>query len=427
MGTTDTREPALNTHLGIDYGTSAVRICAIDDEDQIQAMVHCALETQSTQAWKASLVGALQQLFQRIPATSVRSIAVDGTSGTVLLCDESGQPLAGPAMYDDASFKCELDSLKAPVRVPALSATAGLPKIMGLARQLSDRPLLIQHQSDWITGLLTDQFNISDENNALKTGYDAQRRCWPDWVRSALPDNVELPQVVIPGSSVGNTGKLMQSLGVAESVTIRAGTTDSTASFLATGVDKTDCGVTTLGSTLVIKQLSDHEITDLPRGIYSHRLGDVWLTGGASNTGGAVLTEYFSLEEIKLLSSKINPLQPTGLDYYPLIRPGERFPVNDPERQPTLTPRPHEDRAFLQGMLEGIGKIEKFGYMTLNSLGCDRITTITTAGGGAANEEWTQIRERILGCRVTVAGHAEAAYGSALLAKYGETLFDKFN
>jgi sugar (pentulose or hexulose) kinase len=78
-------------------------------------------------------------------------------------------------------------------------------------------------------------------------------------------------------------------------------------------------------------------------------------------------------------------------------------------------------------MLEGIGKIEKFGYMTLNSLGCDRITTITTAGGGAANEEWTQIRGRILGCRVTVAGHAEAAYGSALLAKYGETLFDKFN
>ena len=286
---------------------------------------------------------------------------------------------------------------------------------------------MVQHQSDWITGLLTDQFNISDENNALKSGYDARRRCWPDWVRSALPNNVELPQVVIPGSSVGNAGKLLQSLGVAESATIRAGTTDSTASFLATGVDKTDCGVTTLGSTLVIKQLSDHEITDLPRGIYSHRLGDKWLTGGASNSGGAVLANYFSLEDVKALSKQIDPLQPSGLDYYPLITPGERFPVNDPNRQPALIPRPQEDRVFLQGMLEGIAKIEKLGYLTLNSLGCDRITTVTTAGGGAANKAWTQIRERILGYPVTVARHAEAAYGSALLAKYGETLFDHFN
>lgn len=37
------------------------------------------------------------------------------------------------------------------------------------------------------------------------------------------------------------------------------------------------------------------------------------------------------------------------LDYYPLLRPGERFPVNDPGLPPRLTPRPEDDAVFLQG------------------------------------------------------------------------------
>ena len=345
----------------------------------------------------------------------------------MLLCDESGCPLTEPAMYNDASFSNELSNLKAPVMVPALSATAGLPKAIGLARQLQGIRSVIQHQSDWISGLLSDEFKITDENNALKTGYDAQNRCWPDWVRSALPAQVELPEAVPPGSSIGNASKLLQNLGVAESATIRAGTTDSTASFLATGVDSTDCGVTTLGSTLVIKQLSHHEVTDLTRGIYSHRLGDNWLTGGASNTGGAVLTHYFSLAEIKDLSNLIDPSQLTGLDYYPLIKAGERFPINNPEQQPVLEPRPRKKHEFLHGMLEGIARIECAGYQALNSLGCKQITSVATSGGGATNFTWAQIRQYILGCPVTMAAHTEASYGSALLAKYGESLFDNFS
>ncbi len=40
---------------------------------------------------------------------------------------------------------------------------------------------------------------------------------------------------------------------------------------------------------------------------------------------------------------------PTGLDFYPLASPGERFPVNDPGLAPRLEPRPEDDALFLQG------------------------------------------------------------------------------
>ncbi len=62
--------------------------------------------------------------------------------------------------------------------------------------------------------------------------------------------------------------------------------------------------------------------------------------GGASNTGGAVLKEFFTSDQLKELSAQIDPDQPSGLDYYPLTKPGERFPVNDPHLEPRLTPRP---------------------------------------------------------------------------------------
>lgn len=77
--------------------------------------------------------------------------------------------------------------------------------------------------------------------------------------------------------------------------------------------------------------------------------GNSWLVGGASNTGGAVLRQYFTSEQLQQLSAKIDPSQPSGLHYYPLTKPGERFPVNDPQLQPQLAPRPADDAQFLQG------------------------------------------------------------------------------
>ncbi|KAK3236015.1 hypothetical protein CYMTET_53819 [Cymbomonas tetramitiformis] len=52
-----------------------------------------------------------------------------------------------------------------------------------------------------------------------------------------------------------------------------------------------------------------------------------------------------------MLSEKIDPAVASDLDYYPLMRPGERFPINDPEIAPRLEPRPEDDAKFLHGIL----------------------------------------------------------------------------
>lgn len=89
-----------------------------------------------------------------------------------------------------------------------------------------------------------------------------------------------------------------------------------------------------MGSTLAVKLLSTNRIDDARYGVYSHRLDDKWLVGGASNTGGAVLRQIFTDEELKELSGQINPMISSPLDYYPLPAVGERFPLADPKMAP---------------------------------------------------------------------------------------------
>jgi hypothetical protein len=62
------------------------------------------------------------------------------------------------------------------------------------------------------------------------------------------------------------------------------------------------------------------------------------------------LLRNFQPNELEALTARIDPSRPTGFDYYPLLNKGERFPLADAERAPTLTPRSADDAMFLQGI-----------------------------------------------------------------------------
>ncbi len=129
-----------------------------------------------------------------------------------------------------------------------------------------------------------------------------------------------------------------------------------------------------------------------------------------------MLRQFFTNTELESLSQEIDTSQASVLDYYPLLKPGERFPINDPNLQPRLEPRPDNPVEFLHGLLESIARIETRGYELLQELGADKLTRVYTAGGGAANDTWTTIRGRYLQVPVMRSMNTEAAYGTALLA-----------
>jgi len=197
---------------------------------------------------------------------------------------------------------------------------------------------------------------------------------------------------------------------------IVAGTTDSIAAMMATGANNIGDAVTSLGSTLVVKLITDRPIFLPEQGIYSHRFMDKWLVGGASNTGGAVLKKYFNDQQLQSLSQEIS-FDDNVPDYYPLLTEGERFPINDPCYPPRLSPRPISDITFLHGLLKGMASIEQLAYQKLQQAGESPIKSIRTVGGGSVNQVWQALRQQHILVPFIAAKQTEAAFGVACLAK----------
>lgn len=426
----------------------------------------------------------------------VKAMCVSGTSASCLLLQsKTGEVTRAPRMYnydilssssdnDDASGIRALNLLEecAPDRHTARATTSSLAKLLQWNEQ---RPLQrgerLCHQSDYMANVLlygnarvncgSQQTRLvtSDWHNCLKLGYDVQNLRWPDWLSTTLLKkagiqegaNVLPSHVVSPGQPIGTLSEYYSNnadFGLPEDTVIVAGTTDSNAAFLAAmgNVDTQQVpygtAVTSLGSTLAIKQLSQTFVEDATRGVYSHRFPSPqmddsdearttasasWLIGGASNVGCAVLRqENFSNEELEQLSTQIDPTSSTTLDYYPLLDngKGERFPIADATKQPVLTPKPSDRKTYLHGILQGITKVERLGFQALGDLGAKPSwpTAVYTAGGGSKNDMWLQMRERDLNSvtstkdddddgdtlvvRVQRARNTEASFGVAVLA-----------
>jgi sugar (pentulose or hexulose) kinase len=415
----------MKLYLGIDFGTSGARGVIIDEQGKIQQQTRYTLETSCcsdlAKDWQAGLFSLLKQISQPW-RQKIQAIAIDGTSSTVLLCDATGNPVSTPLLYNDSRGAAMLDKLKnlVPANHTVLSATSSLAKLLWMAQQpFFSQGKYFLHQADWLAFLLHGQLGISDYHNVLKLGYDVEALQYPPWLEK-LQIPVHLPKVVAPGTGVAPLrSDIAREFGFSEDCLICAGTTDSIAAFIASGAKLPGEGVTSLGSTLALKLLSRNRIEDARYGVYSHRFGDLWLVGGASNTGGAVLRQFFTNAELERLSREIDASKPSGWDYYPLLKPGDRFPINDPNLPPRLEPRPQSSVEFLHGLLESIARVEALGYKLLQKLGAEPLIRVYTAGGGAANDTWTAIRKRYLQVPVMRSLHTEAAYGTAVLAMGG--------
>jgi sugar (pentulose or hexulose) kinase len=423
----------MNYFLGIDFGTSGVRAIAIDVNGEIVALSRLDYAIRDCESWKITLYEIIASLPINI-RQNIKKIVIDGTSATVVMCDRNGKVISSPLIYSDACQPEILEQINAiaPPQHLVCSATSSFAKLISLVQtDRSKQETYFMHQADWLSYLLHGKLGVSDYHNALKLGYDPELLRYPDWLKAWALKNPQLvlPEIFAPSTCVGIIQEAIASkLNLPLDCEIAAGTTDSNAAFFAAvGTPEIGTAVTSLGSTMVLKILSDRPVNNSQYGIYSHRfdhpnLGCLWLVGGASNVGGAVLRQFFNDHELQVLSDRIDPNISSPLDYYPLPKIGDRFPINDPHLIPRLEPRPNDPIEFLHGLLESMARIEAQGYRLLQELGASPIQKIYTAGGGAKNQVWTKIRDRHLNndlnrVRMQDAIQTEAAYGAALLAK----------
>src|SRR3569832_2776175 len=125
------RPPRL--YLGSDLGTSGCRAMGGDSRGEMMGSARVDLPAprrdgprceQDPALWWQAVVDVLGLLAKQLPLDQITALAVDGTSGTLLLCDDDGTPLAPALMYNDSRARDEAARLAA-VAPPASAAPGG--------------------------------------------------------------------------------------------------------------------------------------------------------------------------------------------------------------------------------------------------------------------------------------------------------------
>ena len=462
--------------LGLDFGTSGARCVAVDARGDAVAETSAKYPPIVdggkggdgipaggwAEAWRGALWSLLDQLSEEVRARVV-SVAVDGTSGTVIVVSADDGTVAYPPMLynekrDDAVAAV---AAVAPAGHTTRSASSALCKLhswwfeteggrsasakafvpLGMRVPVTNPRLL--HHADWVAYLLHGKMGVTDHNNALKLGFDPGAGAdgvgaYPDWILRQ-PYACMLPMTCLaPGTVAGAcvTEEAAKRFPNATKPRVVAGTTDSVAAFAAARcTDPGDC-VTSLGSSLALKLVSETRVDDAAAGVYSHRLCGKWLVGGASNLGGWLLRSHFADEELAALTAELRDAAATrgeprvalsAADYFPGVLMGFGLSVQE-ATQRLARDRPESDAEFLRAILSSVARVEARSYDALVSMGASHAPRrVFTAGGGARNDTWAELRSEAMdGVFTAKSPFTEAAYGTALLARMGHYGYDTY-
>ncbi|WP_307840144.1 FGGY family carbohydrate kinase [Streptomyces sp. G44] len=423
--------------LGLDLGTQSARCVAVDSTGEVLAAASRPLtghregnrHEQDPEQWWNALAAACREALSGIDTDRIRGLAIDGTSGTILLTDASGTPLTPGLMYDDgraAEQAVRVDEAGADLwhtlGYRSMQPSWALPKLLWLldhepAATVPGTRLL--HQPDLITWRLAGHQVPSDTSHALKTGYHLTEERWPqrELAELSVPQGL-LPEVVRPTSVLGAVcADAADVTGIPEGTAIVAGMTDGCAAQIGAGALTPGAWNSVLGTTLVFKGVSSHLVRDPGGVVYCHRgPGDSWLPGGASSSGAGVLAREFpdaDLDELTALAGESD----TDAVAYPLVSTGgERFPFRAPHARPFLLGEPAGEAERFHAHLLGVACLERLCFDYLDLIGAPVDGPLTLTGGGARNRYWNRLRAEVLGRPVRVPEQAEGAIGMAVLA-----------
>lgn len=423
---------------GVDVGTSGVRAVIVDGAGCQLGVGSAALPAghrhgnqheQDPEQWWTALVAAIRGATSGLTDVDVLALAVDATSGTVLVEDSDGRARGPALMYDDGRATEQGDQARAgggwlwDQLGYRMQNSWALPKAMWLvdvdAVGAGDR---VVHQADHLVRRLVGHPVPTDTSTALKTGVDLRTASWPVDVLTDLGVTPGmLPEVVVPGTVVGTiSAETARLTGLPVTAQVRAGMTDGCAAQIASGALRPGQWSSALGTTLVLKGATAGLLRDRSGAVYCHRHPDGgWLPGGASSSGAGILGVLFpdaGPEQLLTLTDQARALPPVPGATYPLAGQGERFPFVAPDARGFTSPHASTPAEVFSAVCHGLAYLERLAYDVLGSLGADVSGTVALSGGATRNPWWNQLRADVLGRTTVLPRSTDAATGMAILA-----------
>ena len=440
-------------YLGIDLGTSEVKVLLMDADQQIVATTHAPLgisrpqehwSEQDPSAWWQATRTCIDAIAGSHPRAlaALQGIGLSGQMHGLVLLDAAGQVLRPAILWNDTRAGAECADLER--RAPHLRAITGnlampgfsAPKLLWVARHepaLFGRTAMVLLPKDYLRYLLTGEF-ISDMSDASGTLWlDVARRDWSEAMLAACGIDRSYMPLLVEGSEPGGMLRpdLAHAWGITAPVVVAGGAGDNAASAVGMGVVAPGASFISLGTSGVLFAATDASVfqsgPDPAQGVHTfcHALPGQWHQMGVMLSAASCLrwaAQVLGAPDEATLLDEIERAGPGARLAAPLFLPylsGERTPHNDPDATGAWIGLRHETGRALLGyaVLEGVAFGLRDCYLALQAAG-STVRTAALVGGGSQSGYWARLLASALDVPLTInsGAHVGAALGAARLA-----------
>ena len=431
-------------YLGIDLGTSAVKIVITDDNDTILAesveaigisRPHPLWSEQDPLEWWAATQRAMARLETSVKA-KVRAIGLSGQMHGAVMLDKARQVIRPAMLWNDGRSFAECDEiLRREPRTHQITANLLMPGFT------ASKPVWVKNHEpenfalidlvllpkDYLRLCMTGEA-ASDMSDAAGTSWlDVQNRCWSDSMLAACDLTLDMMPKLFEGSQITGQlrGDIAQQWGM-NRVPVCAGGGDNAAGAVGVGVVNDGDALLSLGTSGVLFAATSSLRPNIEGTVHAfcHSLPNMWHQMSVMLNAASCLDWVCQLTQQNDVGSMLAALEADGRSqsdaiFHPYLS-GERTPHNNPHAKGAFFDMgPETDRFGLTlSVLEGVSMAMADGLRVLNEAGTHP-SQITVIGGGSKSTYWGRILASALNCPLVYRMGCEVgpSLGAARLAR----------
>ncbi len=433
-------------YIGIDLGTSAVKLLLMDEQGKILNIISRAYplefpnpgwSQQNPADWRKAVLEGIPALLEGFDKEQVAGIGAGGQMHGLVVLDENDCIIRPAILWNDGRTAKQVDYLNEVVGKKRLSeltaniAFAGFtaPKLLWMKEnepELFARIKKVMLPKDYINYILTGVHctDYSDASGMLLL--DVANKCWSqEMLELCGLTEAQMPRLFESYEAVGTLlPEIAAQFGLPESVKVAAGAGDNAAAAVGTGtVGEGGCNIS-LGTSGTVFISAKNFRVDENNALhaFAHADGGYHLMGcmlSAASCNKWLMDDIFQTEDYAAEQAKIQEekLGENHVYFLPYLM-GERSPINDTNARGVFfgmtMDTSRED--LTQAVLEGVAFAIRDSVEVAKKLGIS-IPQSKICGGGAKSPLWKKIMANVLNVSLQcVASEQGPGLGGAMLA-----------
>ncbi|MDA1279856.1 MAG: xylulokinase [Chloroflexi bacterium] len=437
------------TFIGIDVGTSSIKVVAVDKSGHVLATAASPMSVsiprpgwseQNPEDWWQGTCAAIRSVLAEIDEPDVRCIGLSGQMHSLVALDDAFAVVRPSILWNDVRTSGEAAFIREEVGNEGLRRLTGNPSLEGFTASkllwmrknepgLYERVAHVMLAKDYVRLRLTGEVGSDPSDASATLLFDVARGDWSGEMCSMLNiDRALLPGIIESSEIAGVvTAAAQRETGLAVGTPVVGGGADNACAAVGAGAVYAGGALVSVGTSGTVVMPTESMLTDPQMRIHSmrHALPDTWHLMGVVLSAGAALDWWrrcsggSNFEELVVEAGSVEPGS-SGVTFLPYLT-GERTPHADANARGVFsgvhsgTERAHLTRA----VMEGVSFALKDSFELMTGLGLEPGEAVAV-GGGASSVGWLQMLSDVLNVPLrTVSPREGAPLGAAMLAAVG--------